>query len=64
MTLIAGTETTCIFAFTGRRLDKWAVLESTANRHFDRAVGRWLDHAPVGYHGDARSHRCAGNRPE
>jgi RHS repeat-associated protein len=57
---------TSIFAFTGRALGEEAGVESNQLRHFDPAVGRWLDEEPVGYAAaDAKTlHRYAGNRPE
>jgi RHS repeat-associated protein len=56
---------TCIFAFTGRALDKEAVVESNQLRHFDPAVGRWLDEEPDGYQGDDDTlHRYVDNRPQ
>ena len=48
MIRIANPEPTCIFAFTGRVLDKDVGLQSTPNRHFDPAVGRWLDDVSSG----------------
>jgi len=47
MIRIADTEPTSIFAFKGRALDKDVGLQSTPNRHFDPAVGRWLDAEPI-----------------
>ena len=64
MIRIADTEPRSILAFTGRPLDKEAALQATPNRHFDPAVGRWLDDEPIGYQGDANLHRYASNRPE
>jgi RHS repeat-associated protein len=61
---IANTEPTSIFAFTGRPLDKEAGLQLNQLRHFDPAVGRWLDDEPVGYHGDANLHHYPANRPQ
>jgi RHS repeat-associated protein len=56
---------TCIFAFAGRALDKETAVQSNQQRHFDPAVGRWLDGEPIGYEaGDANLHRFVGNRPE
>lgn len=55
----------CIFAFTGRALDKEASLQSNQLRYFDQAVGRWLDDEPIGYYqGDADQLRRVVNRPE
>lgn len=49
MIRIANTEPTSIFAFTGHPLDKEAGVQSNQLRHFDPAVGRWLDDEPVGF---------------
>jgi len=64
MIRIAETEPRSIFAFTGRPLDEETSPQSTPNRHFDPAVGRWLDDESVGYQGDGEQHRYADNRPE
>jgi len=65
MNRITNNEPTSIFAFTGSETDKAVGLQATPNRHFDPAVGRWLDTEPVGfYQGDANLHRYAVNRPE
>jgi len=60
MIRIGDTEPASIFAFKGRALDKEP--QSSQLRHFDPAVGRWLDEEPVGYQGDANLHRYPGNR--
>ena len=64
MIRIADTEPTSIFAFKGRPIDKETGLQSNQLRHFDPAVGRWLNDEPVGYHGDANLHRYPGNCPQ
>jgi RHS repeat-associated protein len=65
MIRIANSEPTSLFAFTGRAPDKEAAVEPNLLRHFDPAVGRWLDDEPVGHAaGDANQHRYADNRPQ
>jgi len=49
MNRIVSSKPTSIFAFSGCPFDKDVGLQSNQFRHFDLAVGQWLDKKPIGF---------------
>jgi RHS repeat-associated protein len=54
----------CLFAYTGRPLDKASGLQNNDNRWYNAIIGRWLSQDPIGFGGgDPNLYRYCGNGP-
>jgi RHS repeat-associated protein len=54
----------CLFAYTGRPVDKATGLQNNDNRWYNAIIGRWLSQDPSGFEGgDANLYRYVRNNP-
>jgi RHS repeat-associated protein len=54
----------CLFACTGKPLDKNTGLQNNVNRWYDSTVGRWISEDPIGFlAGESNTDCYVGNSP-
>ena len=53
----------CLFAFTGRALDRATGLQNNLNRWYDPTAGRWMSEDPDGLGPDVNQYRYCDNSP-